>query len=188
MHHTGNGNCHLKEDFGTIAPQQGTTCGSKVAFPSPGPSPGPPPGPAGDYSNQYLQHMLATDAEYQNGVKTWIEQRAFVRNAVNMLTSGQINSPLAAAIEREFALLKPVEFAAVGYADASSLKQVFRCGAMTVGFGDDGAISTLVGADGSTWADSEHTLGRLWYSGSDAVDEETFTTAYIIKPTYKWKK
>jgi anti-sigma factor RsiW len=132
--------------------------------------------------------MLATDAEYQNGVKTWLEQRAFVRNAVAVLTAGRINSPLAAAIEREFALLKPVEFAAVGFADAASLKQVFRCGAMTVGFGGDGAISTLVDADGHAWADSEHTLGRLWYSGSDAVDEERFTTAYIIKPTYKWKK
>jgi hypothetical protein len=30
-------------------------------------------------------------------------------------------------------------------------------------------------------------LGKLWYSGADAVDEVQFTSVYIIKPTYKWK-
>lgn len=119
--------------------------------------------------------------EYQNGVRTWREQRAFVRNAVAALSAGgTTHSALAAAIEREFALLQPVAFSSIGFVDASSLDEKFECGGVTVGFGSDGAISTLIDTanGGHVWADSTHTLGKLWYSGADAGANMSKNTAF----------
>ena len=54
------------------------------------------------WSDADLQRSLATDPVYETNVWTWLEQRAFITNAVAALPPG---SPLKAAILDEFAVL-----------------------------------------------------------------------------------
>jgi hypothetical protein len=179
--HPGRGNCHLKTKAGTIAKQKGTTCGSKAKW-----SPPPSPFPSGNYSNAYLQYMIANDPEYLNGVRTWIEQRSFVSNAVNALSANGVHSQLQAAIRAEFAKLQPATFDTVGFELASNLSQVFSCGDLTIGFGLDGSITTLIGPTGRSWANGgRNFIGKLWYEGISHEEEVAYLSEYIRKPTYK---
>lgn len=179
------GNCHFKVATGPIVPQSGTICGSKA--PPPGPPNPPPPPPqrwVGSYNNTYLAHMVATDPEYKSGIQTWVEQRAFVANAVAALTAHGGTSKLAADIEAEYAALAPTPFNTTGYVDVANLTRIFQCGAIQIGFGTDGAIAVLVGARGHVWADGgAHRLGRLWYNGLDAEDEAAYLGQYLAN----WK-
>ena len=55
--------------------------------------------------------------------------------------------------------------------DVYGAGDVLQCGAFEVAFGEDGAIAHLqtTASDGSkqTWADADHTIGRVWYMGMD---------------------
>ena len=176
-------NCHLKPRPGTIVHQTGTTCGSKSKFPPPPP---PPSTWVGSYNNSFLRYKLATDPEYQTGVETWVEQRAFVSNAVAALSArGGTKSALAADIGAEFAALAPAPFDTTGFVDVHNLTQTFRCGAgLTIGFGIDGSIATLVGPNHHDWAGGAgRSLGRIWYNGFDADDEAAYLGQYLAN----WK-
>ena len=39
----------------------------------------------GSYNNTMLEHNIATNPDYINGMKAWVEQRAFLDNAVSAL-------------------------------------------------------------------------------------------------------
>lgn len=175
------GNCHLKKAAGTIAKQTGTVCGSKGKFP-----PTPSPIFAGNYSNAYLQHMLHNDLEYQNGVRTWTEQRSFVSNAVAALSANGVESQLQAAIRDEFAKLQPTSFNTNGFQLATNVSEVFHCGDLKIGFGRDGSIATLVGPTGHAWANGgQSSIAKLWYEGVSHAEEVAYLSEYIRKPTYK---
>ena len=77
----------------------------------------------GPWSNDDFAAKRASDRQFQTAAKTWQEQRSFVLNAVAALKPGA----LKAAIEAEWAELKPAPFDEMGF-EVVEASQVFACG------------------------------------------------------------
>ena len=89
-----------------------------------------------DYSNPTLAKSLASDAQYKSAVKTWLEQRSFVPNAVAALGNG---SALGAAISAEMQRIAPRPFDTSGFAPADPAAPI-ACGKTSVAFDGTGAL------------------------------------------------
>eukprot|EP00937_MAST-01D_sp_MAST-1D-sp2_P004061 g4061.t1 len=142
------------------------------------------------WSNSALQKSLATDAVFQSAVRTWQEQRAFLRHAVAALPAG---APLRAALVAAFdevegagARAPWAGAAGDGWRDvelrnASAARPVAltggACGApggqgqgqaLLLGFGADGALTRLRdAARGAEWASPRRPLAALRYQALD---------------------
>jgi hypothetical protein len=99
------------------------------------------------WSNPQLKESLATNPQFQTAVLTWVEQRAFIRNAVAALPSA---SPLARAVTAEFAAIEGynnAHFDAAGFVD-HPVGTELSCGSLAVRFAVDGSIISLRDAQG----------------------------------------
>ena len=96
--------------------------------------------------------------------ESWWEQRQWgVTIAIDTLANA--NHPLAAVLKAAVADLQPKvpsRSASEGFKPAKP-GQTFKCGGVSIGFDETGAISHLVGSDGHVWADATHTLAQLKY-------------------------
>ena len=144
-----------------------------------------------DYGNDALAKSLATDAQYQTAVLTWLEQRSFLPNAVRALGA---DSALREQIEQEFEQIAPRPFDATGFEDAPSLDAVITCGGsdasapVSVGFDGTGAMTTLR-RRGHDWASPTNAIGRLVYNNYDADFFKTyFVDEYNIRPAGNFDK
>lgn len=148
------------------------------------------------WSNPELEAALArggaNSSYFNSAVYTWLEQRAFLTNAVAALPTG---SSLRTAVDTELAALEPRPLGGVARAWAdvqrdAELDQTF--GPFTVGrrgdsggslgllgFDGTGAITLLRGPSGVHWASANNTVGRVWYMGMDAGYFTNFTAQYL---------
>lgn len=84
-------------------------------------------------------------------------------NAVAALTSPK-TAKLAAAIKAEWAQIKAAPNAPDGFVAVADPTKTFVCGDATIGFGNDGSITTLqLKSSGSAWASPSAKLAQLWY-------------------------
>ena len=104
--------------------------------------------------NQDLEKTIADSQsshgnhDFYTAPLTWIEQRAFVDNAIDALTSvaGATDNDraLAAAIKKEVASATTVTpFDTTGYTPVDATG-VYDCGAVKIGFGATGGMTTIM--------------------------------------------
>lgn len=114
------------------------------------------------WSNPEFEAAKKLDKQYSTAAKTWQEQRSFVPNAVAALGGGS----LQAAIEAEWAELRPERFDEIGF-ETVAISQRFVCGTTTIGFSSMGGVEHLKGPGGTDWATEEHQLVLPWYRNDD---------------------
>jgi hypothetical protein len=138
-----------------------------------------------DYTN-YQPHQLAQSRQQANFKKlerSWAEQRAYLRLAVQALGS----SPLADEVQIRLNDIEPKVPSKLGFESVSDLSTVFDTQHFTVGFDAScGAISHLV--DKRTrrqWASADCMLGLFGYQTFSQADYDRYLTQYLTS-TSEW--
>ncbi len=145
------------------------------------------------WSNKELQESLRTDVQFQTAVRTWREERAFLRNALEALPRA---SPLFRAVRSAYA---DIDAARGGqrindakFGPSRELNETISCGAFRLRFARDGSIVGLdMGSDdmesgGTSWADPMHPLARIWYANPDVAAVRAYAKDYIAGASALW--
>jgi hypothetical protein len=109
---------------------------------------------------------------YSGFEASWAEQRAHLDRALAALSPDRRTGALA-AIE---GTRPPV--AHLGAGEAIDLTETHVLGGYRVRFGDDGAIVSLVDAEGADWAGAQHPLAAYRYQTFDERDEARWVREY----------
>jgi hypothetical protein len=111
---------------------------------------------------------------YSGFEASWAEQRAHLDRALAALSPGRRAEALAA-----IGGTRPTAAdSASGACVAIDLAQTHALGTYRVGFGDDGAIISLVDAEGTQWAGPQHPLAAYRYQTFDERDEARWLREY----------
>jgi hypothetical protein len=113
---------------------------------------------------------------YQHLEGTWREQRSFMDMALKALGA---EHPLAVAIRKEFAQLRPRIPSTQGYAPVNP-SGVFTVGNLEIGFDKSGGINRFVDlVTKRNYASSEHVMGQVVYQTFDGNDYDKFFANYF---------
>ena len=135
-----------------------------------------------NWTNAQLQAAIS-QPNYQLTISSWLEQRSYLPNALAVLDASKAPAYLDLATEMRDAIegLRPAKptaasLRAAGYTRADDASRMFVCAGVTVGFGVDGAVTTLTGRH--AWASASAPLGRYTYQSLSAADFVTFDKDY----------
>jgi hypothetical protein len=130
------------------------------------------PADCAGYAWAYTENNSAQGLGYAAFERSWAEQRAHLDRALSAL------SPARAAQARQaMAACTPGAVADTAGTRIDPAGE-HAVGRYTVKFGDDGAIVSLLDADGTQWAGAEHPLAAYRYQTFDERDEARWVRDY----------
>lgn len=120
---------------------------------------------------------------YQLTVSSWLEQRSYLPNAIAVLDHSSKPAYTSLAHSMRTALRQltptaptPAALLAAGYIQAHDPTATFVCDGVHIGFGPDGAVTTL--ARRHAWASTSSPLGQYTYQTLSADDFVAFDKDY----------
>ncbi|AMB59924.1 hypothetical protein AWU67_14835 [Microterricola viridarii] len=128
------------------------------------------------YAWAYTEHPRPEGLSYSAFERSWAEQRAHIDRALAALTP-QRRAQAAAALERCRPDGDDWPGAAWSEVEIDPAAAHRLCG-YTVRFGGDGALISLVDAQGTEWAGPEHPLAAYRYQTFDERDERLWMDEY----------
>ncbi len=113
---------------------------------------------------------------------SWLEQRAYIRQAIDALAPDKRMEARETLEE-----LEPVRPHPEG-SETLNIYTPHRLGCFQVEFAGDGSIAALVGADGKRWADGEHRLAVFAYETFGAENYDRWFEQYVENrdQTHSW--
>ncbi|MFF2275625.1 DUF5054 domain-containing protein [Agromyces sp. NPDC058126] len=125
------------------------------------------------YAWAYTEHPNPQGLRYSTFERSWAEQRAHLDRALAALSPER-----RAEAEAAIAETRPADDAAAGTFEPIDADAEHSAGAYRVRFGADGALVSLVDADGTEWAGPEHPLAAYRYETFDERDETRWVQEY----------
>ncbi|MFC9560846.1 DUF5054 domain-containing protein [Agromyces sp. NPDC056965] len=134
------------------------------------------------YAWAYTEHPSDQGLRYSGFERSWAEQRAHIDRALAALSPER-----RAAAEAAIAETRPADERDSAAAPLD-LEAEHELGAYRVRFGVDGALVSLVDADGTEWAGPEHPLAAYRYETFDERDEARWIEEYCrdLEETAVW--
>lgn len=126
-----------------------------------------------EYAWAHTEHPSPQGLGYAAFERSWAEQRSHVDRALAALSPG-----LRAEAEAAIAETRPAGGGAGTTGAPVTLDGELQLGAYRVRVGDDGALVSLIDADGTQWAGPEHPLGAYRYETFDERDEARWMSEY----------